>query len=242
VAKTTITWADASWNVTTGCTKISAGCLHCYAAKLAKRLKTMGQVKYKDEFEVRCHPSVLNEPLELKKPSRIFVDSMSDLFHAGIPEEYIRRVFDVMERANWHQFLLLTKRSERLRELAPTLPWPANVWAGVTIESAAYLHRADDLRTVPAAVRFISAEPLLGPLTGLNLEGVHWVITGGESGSGFRKMEPAWAEEIRLKCEAAGAAFLFKQFSAVRPKSLGRKLFGKVYDGYPVTSGVRCDA
>jgi protein gp37 len=242
VAKTTITWADAIWNVTTGCSKISSGCLNCYACKMAGRLKAMGQENYRNDFALTLQPGMLERPLEWRTPQRIFVDSMSDLFHSGVPEAYIREVFSVMERANWHTFLVLTKRSERLRELAPTLPWPANIWCGVSVENERYLNRVDDLRVVPAAVRFISAEPLLGPLTSLNLEGINWVIAGGESGSGFRKMEPAWAEEIRLKCEAAGTAFLFKQWAGLRPKTLGRKLAGKEYNEYPVTAGVRCDA
>jgi protein gp37 len=244
MAKSTILWTDATWNPVTGCNKISPGCKNCYAAKMAKRLKAMGQPNYRNGFELTCHPHMLDLPLHWRKARKVFVNSMSDLFHRDVPEGYIRQVFEVMVRAPQHQFQVLTKRSQRLLELAPSLPWPANVWAGVSVESEQYLNRVDELRQVPAAVRFLSCEPLLGPLPGLDLEGIDWVIVGGESGSGFRAMEPEWAMEIQKQCEAASVPFLFKQFSGVRPKLLGRKLDGDEYDAYPMDNveNGRCHA
>src|SRR6266536_1542493 len=191
-----IEWTDATWNPVTGCTKISPGCKNCYAERLATRLQAMGNPRYRDGFKLTLHPNQLTLPLRWRDPRRIFVNSMSDLFHEDVPEEFIRRAFDVMVQAHWHSFQVLTKRSERLAELAPRLPWPANVWMGVSIENRRFVSRADDLRRVPAAVRFISAEPLLGPLEGLDLRGIDWLIVGGESGHGARPMDLEWARDL----------------------------------------------
>ncbi len=209
------------------------GCANCYAERLAKRLRAMGQRRYRNGFKVTLHPEVLNEPYRWKKPRIIFVNSMSDLFHEEIPFEFIQDVFSVMSDNNRHTFQILTKRSERLCELAPLLDWPQNVWMGVTIENNDYVGRADDLRTVGAAVRFLSLEPLLGPLPDMVLDGIGWVILGGESGPGARIMKREWAVETRDKCIAEGVPFFFKQWGGVNKKKAGRLLQGRTWDEYP---------
>jgi protein gp37 len=217
----------------TGCSKVSPGCAHCYAETFAERFRGVPDHPYEQGFDLRLWPERRELPLRWRRPRRIFVNSMSDLFHEDVPEWFIRRVFDVMARADWHEFQVLTKRHERLAELGPTLPWPAHIWAGVSIENARFIHRADALRKVPAAVRFISAEPLLGPLDGLRLDGIHWVIAGGESGPAHRPANADWFRALRVQCRAAGVPFFFKQWGGRFPKALGRELDGETWSEYP---------
>ncbi len=231
--RTGIEWTDATWNPVTGCTKISPGCKHCYAERLALRLKAMGNRRYRNGFAVTLQPDQLTLPLRWRQPQHIFVNSMSDLFHEAIPEDYIHRVFEVMVQADWHVFQILTKRSERLACLAPHLPWPRNIWQGVSVESAHYKRRITHLREVPAAVRFLSVEPLLGPISNLPLDGVQWVIVGGESGGGRREMAPAWVRGIRDQCLTAEVPFFFKQWGGRTPKSGGRVLDGRTWEEMP---------
>jgi len=228
-----IEWTESTWNPITGCSKISAGCKNCYAERMAKRLRAMGQPNYRNGFRVTTHPHALELPLSWKKPQVIFVNSMSDLFHEKVTVEFIEQVFDVMRRAEWHEFQVLTKRSERLVELSPVLPWPANVWMGVSVEHASAKNRIDDLRKVPAAVRFLSIEPLLGPIGLLNLTGIHWVVVGGESGPGARPMERQWVVDIKNQCRRARVPFFFKQWGGVQKKKNGRMLEGRSWDQMP---------
>lgn len=200
---------------------------------MAERLQLMGQPNYVNGFRLTLQPHALELPLRWKKPQRIFVNSMSDLFHEDVPLEYIRQVFDVMRRAHWHQFQVLTKRADRLAALAPGLSWAPNIWMGVSIENAAYTHRIDDLRSTGAAVKFLSIEPLLGSVGPMNLYGIDWVIVGGESGPGARPMTRQWVIEIRRQCRAAGVAFFFKQWGGVNKKRTGRVLDGRTYDEFP---------
>lgn len=234
MAETSIEWTDRVWNPVTGCTKVSPGCKHCYAERMAKRLEGMGQPNYRNGFRLTLQPQMLELPLRWREPRRIFVNSMSDLFHVDVPLEYIQRVFDVMRQASWHQYQVLTKRSERLRELSPFLKWPDQVWMGVSVESKKYAHRIDDLRQTKAAVKFLSLEPLLGPLPNLKLRGINWVIVGGESGPGARSMDPAWVKDLRDQCLKADVAFFFKQWGGVRKKLTGRTLEGRTYNEMPV--------
>ena len=192
-----IEWTESTWNPLTGCTKISPGCKHCHAERMALRLKAMGQPNYANGFDLALHENALELPLKWKKPQTIFVNSMSDLFHKDVPVEFITKTFDVMRRADWHNFQVLTKRPDRLLELSPQLPWKPHIWMGVSVETADYTFRIDHLRQTGAMVKFLSLEPLLGPLPGLNLRGIDWVIVGGESGPGARPMDPAWVLEIR---------------------------------------------
>lgn len=239
-----IEWTEATWNPVTGCDRVSPGCAHCYALDLAARLKRMGQAKYQRDgerrssgpgFGVSLHRATLDAPLCWKTPRVIFVNSMSDLFHEEIPLDFIQEVFAVMREADWHVFQVLTKRHERLLNLAGEIDWPPNVWMGVSIENRRFVHRADCLREVPAAVRFVSAEPLLGPLDNLNLEGIHWLIAGGESGPRHRPVRPEWVRAIRDKCFAAKVPFFFKQWGGLRSKSGGRLLDGREYSEMPAT-------
>ena len=234
--KSMIEWTDATWNPITGCTKVSPGCKHCYAERLAKRLQAMGNPRYRNGFAVTLHPDQLDLPLRWKGPRRIFVNSMSDLYHERVPEQFIRRTFDIMVEARQHIFQILTKRSARLAELAPRLPWPPHIWQGVSVESARYIGRIAHLRQVPAAVRFLSVEPLLGPIPHLPLDGIHWVIVGGESGPQHRLIDPAWVLEIREQCLAARVPFFFKQWGGLTPKSGGRLLDGRTWDELPQQS------
>jgi protein gp37 len=233
-----IEWTDATWNPVTGCTKISPGCKHCYAERLAKRLRLMGQPNYRNGFRLTLQPQMLDLPLRWSSTRRIFVNSMSDLFHEDVPLEYVKRVFDVMSRAHWHQFQVLTKRADRLRELSRELPWPSNVWQGVSVESERYLDRVDDLRETAAAVKFLSLEPLLEALPNLDLRGIDWVIVGGESGPGARPIEKRWVVEIRKKCNRAGVAFFFKQWGGVQKGKTGRTLEGRTWDEMPADSAL----
>ena len=234
---TGIEWTDATWNPVTGCTKVSPGCKNCYAERLAIRLRAMRSPRYRNGFAVTLQPDQLDLPLRWRRPRRIFVNSMSDLFHEFVPDEYIRQVFDVMRQAHWHTFQVLTKRSERLAALALRLPWPRNVWQGVSVESAPYAGRVQDLTRVPAAVRFLSVEPLLGPIPRLPLEGLQWVIVGGESGPGHREMSAEWVRMLRDQCVAASVPFFFKQWGGRTPKSGGRVLDGRTWDEVPCLVG-----
>jgi len=228
-----IEWTDATWNPVTGCTKISPGCKHCYAERLAKRLKAMGQANYRNGFKITLQPQMLEVPLRWKSPKRIFVNSMSDLFHVDVPLSYIKDVFGVMTRATWHQYQVLTKRSDRLRELTSELPWPSHVWMGVSVENGDYVERIDDLRQCQAAVKFLSLEPLIGALPKLDLIGIDWVIVGGESGPDARPMDAEWVIDIRNQCQKAGVAFFFKQWGGVQKKKTGRILDGRTWDEMP---------
>jgi len=229
----TIEWTDATWNPVTGCTQVSSGCDHCYALTFAERWRGIPGHHYEQGFDLRLWESRLKLPLRWLKPRRIFVNSMSDLFHADVPEEFIRSVFATMEHADWHIYQILTKRPQRLARLADSLPWPAHIWMGVSVESNDVAWRADFLRRVPAAVRFISAEPLLGPVDQLNLENIHWVITGGESGTGFRSCDPQWVREIRDRCLEHNVAYFHKQWGGRTPKVGGRILDGRTWDQFP---------
>lgn len=228
-----IEWTESTWNPVTGCTKVSPGCKHCYAERMARRLKAMGQPNYANGFALTLHEHVLELPLRWKSPQVIFVNSMSDLFHEDVPQEFIQRAFAVMRQAHWHTFQVLTKRSARLAELDSQLDWPANVWMGVSIETGEYRHRADDLRRTRAATRFLSLEPLLGPVPALDLAGIDWVIVGGESGPGARPMHPDWVRDLRDQCAAGGVPFFFKQWGGVRKKENGRLLDGRAWDAMP---------
>jgi len=229
-----IEWTEMTWNPVTGCSKVSAGCKNCYAERMAKRLQAMGQVRYRNGFEVILHEDLVELPQRWKQPKLVFVNSMSDLFHEKVPIDFIRRIFDTMERCPQHTFQILTKRSQRLRELAGLLPWPPNVWMGVSVEDGRVVQRIDDLRAVPAAVRFLSCEPLIGPLENLCLEGIQWVIVGGESGPNARPMNPSWVDSIYNQCRAADVPFFFKQWGGVRKERTGRELYGRTYDEMPL--------
>ena len=231
--KSSIEWTEATWNPVTGCTKVSPGCKHCYAERMAERLQAMGQANYANGFELTLQPHMLELPLRWKKPQTIFVNSMSDLFHKDVPLEYIQRVFDVMHRAHWHRFQVLTKRSERLAALNAKLKWTPNIWMGVSVESDKYCSRIDDLRSTDALIRFLSLEPLLGPLHGLDLQGIDWVIVGGESGPGARPMDSAWAADLRDQCRRAKVPFFFKQWGGKNKKQAGRVLGGRTWDQMP---------
>ncbi|HEX4953494.1 MAG TPA: phage Gp37/Gp68 family protein [Thermoanaerobaculia bacterium] len=232
--KSAIEWTEATWNPVTGCTKVSQGCKFCYAEKMAERLQAMGQPNYRNGFRLTLQPQMLELPLQWKKPQTIFVNSMSDLFHHEVPPEYIRRVFEVMKSASWHRFQVLTKRADRLAELAASLEWPGNVWMGVSVESLAHTDRIDALRGTPARVKFLSLEPLLGPLPSLDLERIDWVIVGGESGPQARPVEEGWIVDIRRQCGRAGVAFFFKQWGGKNKKKAGRVLEGRTWNELPV--------
>ena len=228
-----IEWTESPWNPVTGCTKVSPGCKHCYAERMAKRLQAMGQPNYRDGFRLTLQPQMLELPLTWRKPQTIFVNSMSDLFHVDVPLDYVQRVFDVMRRAHWHRFQILTKRSARLAELAQHLDWAPNVWMGVSVETATYFSRIDDLRTAPAAVRFLSLEPLLGPLPRMDLGRIGWVIAGGESGPRARPMDSSWVVDIRDQCRRARVPFFFKQWGGANKKKAGRLLDGRTWSEMP---------
>jgi protein gp37 len=233
VARSAIEWTEATWNPVTGCTKISPGCKHCYAELMARRLEAMGQPNYRNGFRVTLQPHMVDRPLSWRRPQMIFVNSMSDLFHHDVPWQFIDRVFDTMGRAHWHTFQILTKRSERLAELAPSLGWPANVWMGVSVERSDYLYRIEHLRSVPAEVRFLSLEPLLGPLEQLDLTGIDWVIVGGESGHHARPMDESWVLSIRDQCREQSVPFVFSLWGGRNKKLAGRSLAGRTWDAMP---------
>lgn len=231
--KTHIEWTQMTWNPVTGCTKVSQGCKHCYAERMAKRLKAMGSVRYLNGFKITLHEDLIDLPRRWKQPRVVFVNSMSDLFHPEVPLEFIAKVFKTMAECPQHQFQVLTKRSERLKELASQLAWPPNVWMGVSVEDERVISRITDLQEVPAAVRFLSCEPLIGPLDSLPLDGIHWVIVGGESGPKSRPMKPDWVHSIKRQCEDSNVAFFFKQWGGVRKDLTGRELDGRTYDEMP---------
>lgn len=225
---TSIEWTERTWNPVTGCSKVSQGCKHCYAERIADRF--WGDRPF---TQVLCHPERLSHPKAIRRGAMFFVNSMSDLFHPDVPEEFVQAVFEVMAGCPHHTFQVLTKRSERLAQLAPRLSWPQNIWMGVSVEDASVVDRIDHLRTVPAAVRFLSLEPLIGPLEHLDLSGLQWVIVGGESGPGARPMKVSWVKSIRRQCRAAQVPFFFKQWGGVFKKHAGRMLDGRTYDEFP---------
>ena len=231
--KSQIEWTDMTWNPVTGCTKISRGCKFCYADRMTKRLQAMGVERYQNGFEVTLHEDLLDTPLRWMKPRMVFVNSMSDLFHETVPVEFIVQVFRTMERCPQHTFQILTKRSERLVNLSAELTWPDNVWMGVSVEDKDVVFRVKDLRRVPAKIRFLSCEPLLGPLDELPLDGIHWVIVGGESGPGARPMQEQWVLSILQQCERRNIPFFFKQWGGVRKRHAGRVLNNRTYDEFP---------
>ena len=234
--KSAIEWTESTWNPVTGCSKVSPGCKHCYAERMAKRLKAMGQPNYVNGFKLAMHQHSLRLPLSWKKPQMIFVNSMSDLFHEGVSVDFVIDVFDVMRKAGWHKFQLLTKRSERLLELNSILKWEPNIWMGVSVEDNNYQHRIDDLRKTDAEVKFLSIEPLLGPLNNLDLSEIDWVVVGGESGPGARPMDPLWVTDIRDQCLSARVPFFFKQWGGVNKKKAGRELDGRIWDEMPLAA------
>lgn len=228
-----IEWTHSSWNPVTGCSRVSAGCQHCYAERMAKRLQGMGVAKYANGFEATLHPDVLEDPLGWKKPRLIFVNSMSDLFHEKIPVAYLRQIFDVMRRADWHIFQILTKRAERLARMSQRIDWPPNVWMGVTVESARFTYRIDHLRETGAAIKWLSMEPLLSPVPDIDLTDIDWVVVGGESGPGARPMKKEWVVDIQRQCREQNVHFFFKQWGGVNKKRTGRRLNGRTYDAMP---------
>lgn len=229
----TIEWTEMTWNPVTGCRKVTQGCKHCYAERMAKRLKAMGSSRYVNGFEPTLHWDLLGVPARWKKPRVIFVNSMSDLFQEEVPLTFIQRAFETMVACPQHTFQILTKRADRLRELAPHLPWPANVWMGVSVENQRVAHRVHDLAATPAQVRFLSCEPLIGPLKALPLAGIHWMIVGGESGPKARPMKPEWVDDLLRQARVAKTAFFFKQWGGVRKDLTGRELRGRTYDEMP---------
>lgn len=244
--RSSIEWTEVTWNPTTGCDRVSTGCDNCYALTLAKRLKAMGAEKYQADgdprtsgpgFAVSLHYDTLDQPYRWKQPRVVFVNSMSDLFHARVPLDFVKRVFEVIADTPQHTYQILTKRASRLSRVAARLNWPDNLWMGVSVEDSSQLHRVDDLRAVPAAVRFLSCEPLLGPLTGLDLDGIGWVITGGESGPRARPLDSAWVREIRDACQTASVPFFHKQWGGRTPKSGGRELDGRLWNEMPSLVG-----
>lgn len=241
--QSTIEWTEATWNPTTGCDRVSRGCDNCYALALAGRLKAMGNPKYQRDgaaptsgpgFAVTTHPDALDVPRRWRRGRMVFVNSMSDLFHAHVPDAFVRQVFEVMADTPRHTFQLLTKRPRRLARLASSLPWGSNIWVGTSVEDSSKLWRVDELRRVPAAVRFVSAEPLLGPLDGLDLTGIHWLIVGGESGPRYRALQAAWVRGLRNACAGGDTAFFFKQWGGRTAKAGGRLLDGRTWDELPI--------
>jgi protein gp37 len=228
-----IEWTEATWNPVTGCTKVSPGCANCYAERMARRLQAMGQSNYANGFELTLQPHMLELPLTWKKPRTIFVNSMSDLFHKDVPVDYVQRVFAIMRDAHWHRFQVLTKRANRLRDIAAYLPWAPNIWMGVSVESRKYRPRVDALRDTGAHVKFLSLAPLLGPLDDMNLAGIDWVIVGGESGPGARPIKLEWVTDLRDQCRRAGVSFFFKQWGGRNKKRTGRVLEGRTWDQMP---------
>ncbi len=234
MSNSNIEWTESTWNPVTGCTKISPGCKNCYAERMAHRLKAMGQQNYRNDFELTTHPHTLENPLKWKKSQMIFVNSMSDLFHKDVPDSYIQAVFHVMREAHWHTFQVLTKRSDRLLELDSELEWAPNIWMGVSVENHEMNFRIDDLRNTTAFTKFLSCEPLIGSLAPINLDGIDWVIAGGESGPGARYMSEQWVYEIRDECNGTKTPFFFKQWGGVQKKKNGRSLDGRTWDEMPM--------
>ncbi len=235
-SNTKIEWTETSWNPVTGCTKISNGCKNCYACSMAKRLKAMGNVRYRNEFDITFHYDLLKQPLSWVKPRKIFVNSMSDLFHEDIPFDFIQDVFSTMRKAHWHTFQILTKRSDRLKDLSSSLQWPNNVWMGVSVEDDNVKYRIDDLRQCAAELKFISFEPLLGNIDNVDLTHIDWIIVGGESGVGARPVKVDWVRNLRDSAINQDVAFFFKQWGGVNKKKNGRVLDDKIWEQYPNTS------
>lgn len=231
--KSSIEWTESTWNPVTGCNKISPGCKNCYAERMAKRLKAMGSENYENGFKLATHEHVVPLPLQWRKPQVIFVNSMSDLFHKNVPLSFILNVFETMNKAHWHIFQILTKRSDRLLEINKYLPWSKNIWMGVSVENQDYTFRIDDLRKTDATTKFLSIEPLLGPIKRLNLKNINWVIVGGESGPKARPMKEEWVIDIKEKCIKQSVPFFFKQWGGVQKKKNGRELEGKIWDQMP---------
>jgi protein gp37 len=234
-----IEWTESTWNPVTGCNKVSEGCRYCYAERMALRLKAMGQGNYINGFGLTLHEHLLTAPLKWNRPQMVFVNSMSDLFHEEIPLDFIQKVFETMSLASMHTFQILTKRSARMRDMSRMLPWPHNVWMGVTVESPDYSYRIDDLRATGATTKFLSIEPMLGPLPGLDLRSIDWVIVGGESGPKARAMNPAWVRQLRDRCGREAVPFFFKQWGGVNKKRAGRELDGRTWDEKPQNARVR---
>lgn len=232
--KSQIEWTGSTWNPLTGCSKVSPGCKNCYAERLSKRLNAMGQPNYRNEFQLTLHEDALNLPIGWKKPQNIFVNSMSDLFHNEVPLEFIQKVFGVMRKASWHQFQILTKRSERLLEFNEYFTWSSNIWMGVSVENQNYIHRIDHLRKTNAKIKFISFEPLLAPIHEVDLDGIDWVIVGGKSGPKARPINLEWAIEIRDYCINRAIPFFFKQWGGVHRRKNGRELDGRTWDELPI--------
>lgn len=228
-----IEWTNMTWNPVTGCTKVSQGCKHCYASRMAKRLRAMGVERYRNGFKLTVHEDLVELPKKWREPKLVFVNSMSDLFHEKVPLDFIQRVFQTMAECEQHIFQVLTKRASRLRDLASLIEWPPNVWMGVSVEDERVMHRIHDLVATPAQIRFLSLEPLIGPLPDLPLPGIDWVIVGGESGPGARPMETQWVKDIRRQCRVARVPFFFKQWGGVRKDLTGRELDGRTYDEFP---------
>lgn len=231
--KSSIEWTEATWNPVTGCSKVSQGCKHCYAERMAKRLVAMGNPRYINGFKVTLHEDLVDLPFSWKKPRKVFVNSMSDLFHEEVPLEFIQKVFSTMNNTPQHTYQILTKRSNRLRELSPFLNWTPNIWMGVSVENSDVEYRIDDLRETGALIKFLSCEPLLGPLQGMNLDNIDWVIVGGESGPKARPIKEDWVWDIKLQCERNNVAFFFKQWGGVQKHRNGRTLKGNTYEEYP---------
>ncbi len=232
-SKSRIEWTESTWNSVSGCTKISNGCENCYAERMAKRLQAMGTKGYENGFEVTLHPESLEKPLKMKKPQIIFVNSMSDIFHKDIEDEYIIKIFEVMNQAHWHTFQVLTKRPERLDQIAHKLNWSDNIWMGVTVEANDYVKRVDYLRNIDAKIKFLSIEPLIDWVDKIDYTNIDWVIVGGESGYGCREIKKEWVIEVRDKCKDDNIPFFFKQWGGVNKKKNGRLLDGKIYDEMP---------
>ncbi len=235
MAKSNIEWTESTWNPLTGCTKISPGCQFCYAERMANRLQAMKNPNYTNAFELTLQPHMLEKPLQWKKPQMIFVNSMSDLFHKDVPTDYIHKVFAVMQRAHWHRFQVLTKRADILHQISPTINWPENVWMGVSVENQEYTYRIDHLRQTGARIKFLSVEPLIGPIDDIDLQGIDWVILGGESGPGCRPMKKEWVIKLRDLCTREKVPFFFKQWGGVNKKAAGRELEGRTWDEIPAT-------
>lgn len=230
-----IEWTEATWNPVTGCDKVSAGCKFCYAERMAARLKAMGQPNYRNGFKLTLHEHMIDLPLTWRKPQTIFVNSMSDLFHKEVPLDFIQKVFQVMKDAHWHRFQVLTKRAERLSSISSFLPWSPNIWMGVSVENCDVAYRIDHLRQSGSHIKFLSIEPLLGPLHNLELSGINWVIVGGESGPRSRPVDPAWVTDIRNQCVNASVPFFFKQWGGINKKKSGRLLEGRTWDEMPTS-------
>ena len=234
--RTSIEWTEATWNPVTGCQKVSPGCKNCYAERLAKRLRAMGNRRYLNGFQVTTHPDLLDAPKRWRKPKIIFVNSMSDVFHQDVEDHFIKAIFETISETPRHIYQVLTKRPERALEMAADLPWPGNLWMGASVENSDYVGRIDMLRQIPARVRFLSCEPLLGPLPDLDLDSIHWLIAGGESGTSARRLDehPEWVRELRDQCQQSDVPFFFKQWGGRHPKAGGNVLDGKIWQEMPV--------